>query len=46
MNKENVLYSNLEYNSVVKNNEIMKFSGKWMKLKKKKKKILSEETQT
>jgi hypothetical protein len=35
-----------EYYSAVKKNNIMKFSGKWMELQKKKKIILSEVIQT
>jgi hypothetical protein len=38
------IYNNMEYYSAVKNNDIMKFSGKWMELEKKI--ILNDITQT
>jgi hypothetical protein len=42
MNTENVVHLHNEYCSAIKNNDFMKFSGKWMKLENI---ILSEITQ-
>ena len=43
MDKENVIHLQMKYYSAIKNNDIMKFAGKWMELEKI---ILSEVTQT
>ena len=43
MDKENVVHYTMEYYSAVKNNDIMKFKGKWIELKKL---ILHKVTQT
>ena len=42
MAKENVIHLQMKYYSAIKNNDIMKFAGKWMELEKI---ILSEVTQ-
>jgi hypothetical protein len=42
MDKENVIHLQMKYYSAIKNNDIMKFAGKWMELEKI---ILSEVTQ-
>ena len=43
MDKENVVHYTMEYYSAVKNNDILKFTYKWMEPEKP---ILSEVTQT
>jgi hypothetical protein len=43
MDTENVVHLTMEYNSAIKNNEFMKFFGKWMYLEDI---ILSEVTQS
>ena len=43
MDTENVVYYTMEYYSAIKNNEFMKFLGKWMELENS---ILSEVTQS
>ena len=43
MNTENVVHLHMEFNSAIKNNEFIKFLGKWMELKGI---ILSEVTQS
>ena len=42
MDRENVVHYTMEYYSAIKNNELMKFLGKWMELEN----ILSEVTQS
>jgi hypothetical protein len=43
MDTENMIYLPMEYYSAIKNNDFMKFTGKWMELENI---ILSEVTQT